>query len=118
MRIFVKTLTSDKYMIEIEPTTEIEAVKDFIQNTISAPANYQRLVFEGTELTNRATLAECKVQQDAILLVLPRRRFRYISLAFARLASTVQDLQKDIITQEKIEEQLDEYCFANGPINL
>ena len=118
MRIFVKTLTSDKYIFDGEAITSIPDVKRLISPALDAHPQYVRLVFEGTELKNSCTLGECNVSEGALLLVLPRRQMRVLTSIFDRIDAAVKELQQAVRAQEEIDNILDDYCFAHVPIKL
>ena len=109
MRIFAKTLTSERTMIDVPDTTQIMDVKDLISEPLGVRPELQRLVFEGTELNNRATLRDCTVREGDVLLVLPRGQLRALSVIMDRLLCDVRDLQQEIIRLQDIEENLDEF---------
>ena len=109
MRIFAKTLTSERTMIDVPDTMQIMDVKDLISEPLGVRPELQRLVFEGTELNNRATLRDCTVREGDVLLVLPRGQLRVLSLIMDRVLCDVKDLQHEIIRLQDIEENLDEF---------
>ena len=109
MRIFAKTLTSERTMIDVPDTMRIMDVKDLISEPLGVPPDLQRLVFEGTELDNRATLRDCTVREGDVLLVLPRGQLRALSVIMERLLCDVRDLEQAIIRLQDIEEHLDEF---------
>ena len=109
MRIFAKTLTSERTMIDVPDTTQIMDVKDLISEPLGVRPDLQRLVFEGTELNNRATLRDCTVREGDVLLVLPRGQLRALSVIVERVLCDVRDLEQAIIRLQDIEKHVDEF---------
>jgi ubiquitin len=50
MQIFVKTLTGKRITFEVDPTDQIEDVKDNIQGKEGIPHDLQRLIFAKKQL--------------------------------------------------------------------
>jgi hypothetical protein len=72
MVIYVKTLTGTIRNFDVEPSDNIEIVKEKIKPWFGVPPNYARLIFAGKMLENSKTLSDYNIQKDSTLhLVLP-----------------------------------------------
>jgi len=60
MQVFVKTSTSQTITLEVEPSNTIDDVKKKI-------GDQQSLTFDGNELDDGKTLAECNVHMGSTL---------------------------------------------------
>lgn len=67
MQIFVKTLTGKNIALEVEPTDEIEIIKELIYNKEDIIPDKQKLMFAGTELEDESTLQDYSIQKDSTL---------------------------------------------------
>ena len=137
MRIFAKTLTSDKMSLDIQNTTTVMEVKGMISKLISFPATQQRLIFEGCEMMNTLKMIDYNVVENALLLIIRRGHLFFFSeafqgvfdsaeelqthsedfqrygesLALQKVVDSVEELQMFIVALQDYEESLDEACY-------
>lgn len=82
MQIFVKKLTGENIIVEVESSDTIEAVKQKIYEIDNnfLPEN-QRLIFSGTKMEDGRTLADYNVQKEStihLLLTINNERFKVV----------------------------------------
>ena len=67
MKIFIKYLTGKIISLNAEPTDTILCVKAIIHNIEGIPSYHQKLIYNGNELKDGKTLAECNIQNESTL---------------------------------------------------
>ena len=64
MQIFIKTLTGRHDIIEIEPNSFIQDIKQKIKEKNHIPIQVQRLLFSGKQLENHHTLDHYSIKKN------------------------------------------------------
>ena len=73
IQIFIQTLTGKKIELKVASYDTIKTVKDLILKKEGIPPEHQRFIFEGKQLEDNKTLAECHIiDQSTIHLALKK----------------------------------------------
>jgi ubiquitin C len=74
MQIFVKTMTGETIVLQVEPSDLIEDIKRKIESQEGIPIDQQRLIFDSRQLEDGHTLNECNIQAESKLYLVLRAR--------------------------------------------
>jgi large subunit ribosomal protein L40e len=67
MQIFVKLHNSKTITIEVESTTFIKEIMEFVWNKGGLPVGYQRFVFGGKPLNSDLTIGHYNIQKECTI---------------------------------------------------
>jgi len=120
MKIFVKYFTGKTIKLEVESLDTIEYVKSFIELKEGIPRDIQHLTFDGEELENSRTLADCNILDESILhLCIPYRMKIFVSFAGKTIplevdsTDTIKNIKSKIQNKEGIPSEKQHLIF-NG----
>ncbi|CAE7238516.1 UBB [Symbiodinium pilosum] len=70
MQIFIETLTCKRIALDVSPSDSIASVKATLQEREGCPVDRQRLIFGGQQLKDECTLADYKIESDALVTLI------------------------------------------------
>jgi UV excision repair protein RAD23 len=74
MKIYVRSLTNQKYELEVSPSDSVAAVKQAIHQTHNlGEPDTQKLIFAGKILQDEQTLDEAKVKEGGFLVLMIKK---------------------------------------------
>jgi UV excision repair protein RAD23 len=74
MKIYVRSLTNQKYELEVSPSDTVAAVKQAIHHTHNlGEPDSQKLIFAGKILQDEQTLDEAKVKEGGFLVLMIKK---------------------------------------------
>ncbi|CAI2166461.1 1520_t:CDS:2 [Funneliformis geosporum] len=73
-QIFVFLLTGQGISLDVHSSDAVYIVKEMIHERVGIPSQEQRIIFAGRQLEDGRTLAECNIQCESELLLVPRLR--------------------------------------------
>lgn len=74
MKVFVRTLTNQKYELDVDPDAKIELVKDLIhkEHNLGEPAS-QKLIYSGKILKDDQSLNDAKIREGGFIVLMIKK---------------------------------------------
>lgn len=72
MKIFIKTINGINFVLDVEPTDTINAIKAKIEYKEGTPSHGQCLIFGGKQLKKNNTIEEYKIENQSVVQLVNR----------------------------------------------
>ena len=83
MQIYIRTVTGRTIILQVSPNESVYTVKKKIQDKMGLPcAEQPRLIFDRKPLEDDNTLADCNIQNESIIYLVPRLRGKPVILFY------------------------------------